>query len=231
MSRENKDEGFAKIRNGINKHIKEGKLHPFDLGIYLWLHLNCNWKTGVCRQTALGIALNGFNDAGLKETIQKSLRRLRKHGYINYPKGVGKRGGYLIVIHKFEPSALRGYRINAWFYTDKVEPRLEEINGGSHGKADGEAAVEAAVDALVEEQQRHSEDTVEAPIPDVPDLQTSRPARPVHLPVLGELVLVHLLVQVLVPVQLHRPEPVFLRIRPVHHLLHHHHKLDPFHKH
>src|SRR5881394_3813023 len=86
-------DNFTTIRNGIREHIKAGKLNPFDLGVYVFLHLWADWATGVCHGCALSIAFM-FGDSRLKNHIQQSLRRLRERGYINYRKGDGARGAY-----------------------------------------------------------------------------------------------------------------------------------------
>jgi hypothetical protein len=149
------ENGFAKIRNGIRHHIKQGKLHPTDLGVYLYLHLECDWTAGIYHGTALGIA-HGFDDAKLKNMIQKSLHRLREAGYINYREGKGQRRGYDILIDKFEPSfgARCGLRLNAWKHGEKIVPDYES----------------SAVEAVVEPQLSGSKAVVEPPIPDLPDL-------------------------------------------------------------
>lgn len=159
------DRGFSKIRNGINKHIKEGKFQPSDLGVYLWLHLNCNWKTGVCETTAQGIAY-GFNDAKLTESIQKSLRRLRTYEYINYRKGTGQRGKYKIIIHKFEPSGTEGVRVNAFYFNDKIEPFLERWNSSDTE----EEPVEEQLSCGSDTGRDMEEAPVETPIPDITDI-------------------------------------------------------------
>src|SRR5262249_20887291 len=116
-------EGFTGIRNGLREHIKQGKLCPTDLGVYLFLQLECDWRTGIYHGTALGIAY-GFGDANLKKLVQAALRRLRDAGYINYRDGDGRRKGYPILIHKFRPTSgkLFGHELNAWSEKDKVVP-------------------------------------------------------------------------------------------------------------
>jgi hypothetical protein len=108
-------EGFAQIRNGLKEHIEAGKLCPTDLGVYTFLHLYCDYATGIYKGTALGIAFR-MGDASYKGMVNKSLARLKKIRFINYREGKGKRGGYQILIDKFEPTfgELRGRRLNAW---------------------------------------------------------------------------------------------------------------------
>ena len=111
-------QGFTKIRNGLREHLKAGKFTPDDLGVWTYLQMACNYATGIYVGTSTGIAY-GFGDAGDKtliDRIQRSLARLRKGGYINYPKGSGKRKAYPILLDKFEPTygEQSGMRLNAW---------------------------------------------------------------------------------------------------------------------
>ena len=124
--------GFSPIRRGLIEHIREGKFCPSDLGIYTFLQLTADWATGVCYTCAAGIA-SQFGDPGLKELVQKALRRLRQNGYINYQRGHGQRGLYPILINKYEPTvgALCGMRLNAFADNSLDDPVYESKNGGA----------------------------------------------------------------------------------------------------
>jgi len=121
---------FTPIRNGLLDHLERGRFSPFDLGVYMFLHLHADWATGIYRGCALGIAF-GFGDSSLKHHIQKALRRLRDRGYINYKKGDGTRGNYSILIDKYEPRVgeLLGTRLDAWKSGDLAEAEYESKNG------------------------------------------------------------------------------------------------------
>lgn len=123
-------DNFTPIRNGLREHIQEGKLPPFDLGVYTALHLLSDWSTGVCHACALSIAFF-FGNPSWKTRIQKSLRRLRDRGYIHYPKGRGGRGAYPILIHKYEVTVgkLKGTRLNAWKHGNLGKPEYESWTG------------------------------------------------------------------------------------------------------
>jgi hypothetical protein len=130
-------ENFTAIRNGIREHIKAGKLSPFDFGIFVFLQLGADWSTGIYVGCAKTIAYQ-FGDHTLKADVQKSLRRLRDKEYINYRNGDGKRKGYPILIHKYEPTVgeQSGTRLNAWKHGSKVLPEYEPQNGqGTVGEA------------------------------------------------------------------------------------------------
>jgi hypothetical protein len=158
-------ECFTPLRNGLSEHIKDGRLGPYDLGVYSFLHLHADWATGVYKGCALTIAF-GFGDPSIKEHIQKSLRRLRDRGYINYRKGDGARGAYPILINKYEPRVgeLLGTRLNAWKHGELAKPDYEPKNG--HG----------TVVAL----SRNSEGTVVAPIQEVKEVKEEKTTTPLQ---------------------------------------------------
>jgi hypothetical protein len=158
------NEGFAQIRNGLKEHIEAGKLCPTDLGVYTFLHLYCDYSTGVYKGTALGIAYR-MGDATHKSTINKSLARLKKIKFINFRAGNGKRGGYEILIDKFEPTfgELRGCRLNAWKSASNGRPLYEAGTVGARSRH-GEGTVEA--------RSGHGQGTVEERIPYIQTIQT-----------------------------------------------------------
>jgi hypothetical protein len=121
---------FTPIRNGILEHIQAGHLCPFDLGIYLVLHLRADWSTGIYQGCALTLAYQ-FGNPSLKAHIQKSLRRLRDRQYVNYRKGDGKRKGYPILINKFFVTVgeQSGCKLNAWKHGELCIPEYEPQNG------------------------------------------------------------------------------------------------------
>ena len=159
-------EGFSKIRNGLKEHIEAGKLCPADLGLYTFLHLYCDYSTGIYKGTALGIAFR-MGDASYKGTVSKSLARLKKIKFINYRKGNGKRGGYRILLDKFEPTfgELRGRRLNAW---------KADANGNPIYDAGTVEEQSRYGEGTVEERSRKSQGRVEERIPDLQTIQTGK---------------------------------------------------------
>ena len=159
-------EGFAQIRNGLKEHIEAGKLCPADLGLYTFLHLYCDYSTGIYKGTALGIAFR-MGDASYKGTVSKSLARLKKIKFINYRKGNGKRGGYRILLDKFEPTfgELRGRRLNAW---------KADANGNPIYDAGTVEEQSRYGEGTVEERSRKSQGRVEERIPDLQTIQTGK---------------------------------------------------------
>jgi len=149
-------DNFTAIRNGILEHLASGNLSPFDLGVYLYLHLRADWATGIYRGCALTVA-HGFDDPALRGHINKSLIRLRSRKYINYRKGDGRRGGYPILINKYHVTVgeLSFHRLDAWKHGQLCKPEYEPWNGRG----------------TVEELSRHGDGTVMAPIQDLKTLQ------------------------------------------------------------
>ncbi len=123
-------DNFTAIRNGILDHIRDGKICPFDFGVYVFIHLRADWSSGICHACASTIAYQ-FGDPKLKKHIQRSLHRLRERKYINYLEGNGKRGSYPILIHKYGVAVggLSGTRLNAWTHGDLVRPEYEPAGG------------------------------------------------------------------------------------------------------
>jgi len=140
-------DNFTAIRNGILDHIRDGKICPFDFGVYVFIHLRADWSSGICHACASTIAYQ-FGDPKLKKHIQRSLHRLRERKYINYLEGNGKRGSCPILIHKYGVAVggLSGTRLNAWTHGDLVRPEYEPAGGsravegqwgGSRGALEG----------------------------------------------------------------------------------------------
>jgi hypothetical protein len=158
-------ENFTALRNGILEHRRAGKMPPFDSGIFDHLLTRCNWETGIYHGCALALAFD-FGDVSLKEAIQRCLRRLRDRKYINYPEGTGKRGGYDILIHKYEVAKgkLSGMRLNAWANNGLASPEYEPQNGRH----------------TVDTRSANGGQTVGTPIQDIQDIQDGRDKASTH---------------------------------------------------
>lgn len=141
-------EGFSKIRNGLLDHALTGKLSPFDFGLYVFLIMRANFRTGIYDGCALTIAYQ-FGNPGLKEHVQKALRRLKDRQFINYRNGDGRRGAYQILVNKYDitDGELSGTRLNAWKHNGLATPEYERENGSG----------------TVVELSRHGDGTVVAP--------------------------------------------------------------------
>lgn len=120
--------GFTPIRNGIQEHLEHGRLGSFDLGIYVRIHLDADYRSGIWWGSAQKlIALAPF-DGSLRH-VQKSLRRLEAIGFIRRFLIRGKHGNYPVLINKYEirDGALKGKRLNAWRATDWKHAAYETV--------------------------------------------------------------------------------------------------------
>ena len=69
-------EGFTKIRTGIVYHLNDGRMSPFDLGIYTFLLIRADWKTGITKTCAASIAYVGRRVHSLAKPTRLILRVL-----------------------------------------------------------------------------------------------------------------------------------------------------------
>lgn len=123
-------EGFTQIRNGIAEHLRARKLTVLEFGVYVLLHLRANFETGIYMGCALTLAYEA-GESRKEQSFKHVLRRLKRKGYINYPRGRGERGGYPILIHKYEPTVGRwsGFRLDAWKHGAECRPEYTRIPG------------------------------------------------------------------------------------------------------
>jgi hypothetical protein len=107
--------GFAKIRAGIEEHFIAGKLGAFEVGVYLVIHLQADFRTGIWIGSTPRILATVPRGASRRK-VQHALERLSKIGFIRAFRTQGARGNYHVLIDKYEPQsgALKGKRLNAW---------------------------------------------------------------------------------------------------------------------
>lgn len=113
----NNEGGYLRIRRGIWKHIKDGRLTGNDYNVYQTIHNFADITTGICfsNATSLSEAWGNFSTVKRKHVVfQDAMRRLRDNGYIDYPDGgAGEGNSYNILIDKAEPTRglLYGWRL------------------------------------------------------------------------------------------------------------------------
>jgi hypothetical protein len=153
-----RDSGFIRLRSGIFQHIREGLMTGTDFIVYCTLLNYADYSTGIVETTAASLAATWahLNDAkDKKESVQNSLQRLRKNGYIIYPKGSGIRGPYPVLIDKYEPTvgALIGWSLNLSKSNSFENPVYDYVSPTAYGEAYGgyysRLAVEQVVDTPV----------------------------------------------------------------------------------
>ena len=69
--------------------------------------MRSTYATGIYTGCALTLAYQ-FGQPKREKTYRAALRRLKRKRYINYPRGVGKKGGYTILIHNSDYSSQGG---------------------------------------------------------------------------------------------------------------------------
>lgn len=120
------NKGFIQIRRGLEEHLENGTLGLFDLGIYLMIHLQANYETGVWWGSAAKLAATAPRDADAR-AIRRSIENLEQVGFIKRFHKQGKRGNYPVLLNKYQPQsgALTGKRLNAALSTDWRTPVYE----------------------------------------------------------------------------------------------------------
>jgi hypothetical protein len=119
-------EGFIQIRRGLLEHTERGAIGFLELGIYLQIHLQANYETGVWMGSAAKLAATAPRGADGR-SIRRSLENLERAGYIKRFTTRGKRGNYPVILNKYEPQsgAMKGNRLNAELTTDWRNPVYE----------------------------------------------------------------------------------------------------------
>jgi hypothetical protein len=129
--------GFVAIRRGIEEHLLSGNLGFFEMGVYLVIHLQASFRTGVWTGSAPRLAATAPRGANVRD-VQRALQRLEEIGFIRSFHQQGARGNYRVLIDKYEPTtgALKGKRLNAaksgTWQRPHYEPRAvtASVNGG-----------------------------------------------------------------------------------------------------
>jgi hypothetical protein len=120
--------GFTAIRNGILEHVEESSFCLRSYGLYMYLHQRKRWLSGVVWTNAASIATS-FGEK--KTTVQSLMRNLRSKGYIQYPRGFGKKGNYPVLLINDQPrhGVLKGYSLSGFTDTTCTHVYYEPLNG------------------------------------------------------------------------------------------------------
>lgn len=120
--------GFAKIRSGLEDHLVSGRVGFFEAGIYLAIHLQADFRTGVWIGSAPRLTATAPRGASLR-AVQRAMERLEEIGFIRSFHTSGVRGNYRVFIHKYEPcfGALKGKRLNALASVNWRSPIYEAV--------------------------------------------------------------------------------------------------------
>jgi len=112
-------EPYVPIRPGISEHLLRGDISAFEFGVYVIIHLQTDYGTGIWRGSAARIANTAPRGADLRK-IQRALEHLTNLGLLKPFHTQGVRGNYPVLINKFtvRSGALKGQRLNAELTTD-----------------------------------------------------------------------------------------------------------------
>jgi hypothetical protein len=117
---------YAIIRSGVLDHLIRGKIGYVDLGVYVTVHLQADFSTGICWTSAPRLLGSAPRGATLRD-LQRSLQTLRESLFLRSFHVDGQRGNYALLIHKYDVKlgALRGKRLNAWKSSSWEHPIYE----------------------------------------------------------------------------------------------------------
>lgn len=104
---------FAVMRD-LQDHLEAGRISAFDLGIYVIVHWQADFRTGLWRGSAAKIHATAMRGCSLRD-IQRAIENLKRIGFLVPFHTPGRRGNYPVLIHKYRPlsGALRGRELNA----------------------------------------------------------------------------------------------------------------------
>jgi hypothetical protein len=107
-------ENYVPIRTGILDHLVRGDISLYELGVYVLIHLQADYSTGVWRGSAPRILANAPRGAELRD-IQRAIKHLEDVGYLRSFRKHGQRGNCPYLIDKFTVrcGALKTHRLNA----------------------------------------------------------------------------------------------------------------------
>jgi len=136
--------GFVMMRVGLQEHLVAGALSAFDVGVYLILHLQVDFRTGIWTGSAPRLLATAPRGTKLRN-MQRALSRLSKIGFIKAFHQHGTRGNYRVLINKYEPTsgALKGKRLNAG-RSDSLHTPVYEPCALSDSETDADGVGEAA---------------------------------------------------------------------------------------
>jgi len=107
-------ERYVPIRPGIMEHLLRGDISALEFGVYVIIHLQADFSTGIWQGSAPRILNSAPRGADLRK-IQRAIEHLTALGLLKPFTVQGKRGNYPVLINKFtvRSGALTGMRLNA----------------------------------------------------------------------------------------------------------------------
>jgi hypothetical protein len=156
------NKGFIQIRRGLEEHLVSGQIGVAEAGVYLVMHLQANFKTGIWVGSAPRLLATAPRGENLRD-MQRAIERLAEIGFIRVFHEHGRRGNYHVLIHKYEPQcgALKGRRLNAAASSSWQQPTYEpcaEDVADVDAEVDADAVAEAAPILKEEENKNENEE-------------------------------------------------------------------------
>ena len=107
-------EHYVPIRPGILEHLLRGDISALEFGVYVIVHLQADYSSGIWRGSASRVLNSAPRGAKLRE-IQRAIQRLTDLGLLRHFHKHGQRGNFAFLINKFtvRSGALTGMRLNA----------------------------------------------------------------------------------------------------------------------
>jgi hypothetical protein len=133
-------ENFVPIRLGIQDHLLRGEISLFELGVYVLIHLQADYSTGIWRGSAARIAATASRGIELRK-IQRATEHLTDLGLLRPLHRHGTRGNYPVLINKFtvRRGALKGRRLNA-IKSESLSNLIYEVCADGDAETDAEDA-------------------------------------------------------------------------------------------
>ena len=148
-------ERYVPIRPGISEHLLRGDISAFEFGVYVIVHLQADYGTGIWRGSAPRVLNSAPRGAKLRE-VQRALEHLTELGLLKHFHQHGQRGNFAFLINKFtvRSGALRGMRLNA----EKSESWRQPVYEACADDDADDSADDDAQDAPIQEVRRKKEE-------------------------------------------------------------------------
>lgn len=148
-------ERYVPIRPGIMEHLLRGDISALEFGVYVIVHLQADFSTGIWQGSAPRILNSAPRGADLRK-VQRAIEHLTALGLLRPFTVQGKRGNYPVLINKFtvRSGALTGMRLNAC-KSDSWQRPVYEPCAEDDAQGDGQDAPSQEVRSKEERKQQH----------------------------------------------------------------------------
>ena len=152
-------ERYIPIRPGILEYLLRGDMSAFEFGVYVIVHLQADYSSGIWRGSAPRIMASAPRGAKLRE-VQRALEHLADLGLLKHFHQHGQRGNFAFLINKFtvRSGALIGMRLNADKSESWQHPTYEscaDVDADDSAHDDAQDAPIQEVRSKKEEKRKH----------------------------------------------------------------------------